>query len=393
MHAARLNRPVATSIQSSEQDAYARKLLAEAPEAESHDAIPAIHRAWVPNKDPKVMAAYSHAPGETPREVLVQRMRKAYRLFDLHAALKRAGIDHSSAAAVQSNSGALPLHIFDDEVFESRTHAEWAPASGGDPAPARVLRLTGTGVGDFERAVIIGVDPAGNRYHSRFENSDLAPEWVHRLFVCFDAEDPGQYSKRLISAYRGRRNTEAQLMYNLLVDSMPYGDMPQLNVEQINRMLNYALNNKTLKTQMKLMDTSILISEINIEHARTLNRIIFDHIAHPPPPLPAAAGGAAAAAAVADFPPLPLAEDYPVAPRRKVPARGTADIAPHDFPEAFSQFVFASLLTKNEVITAIVKARAECVKVIDKSLFHLHPSKTLPVLEFLQVQFPFALLT
>ena len=47
-----------------------------------------------------------------------------------------------------------------------------------------------------------------------------------------------------------------------------------MTVEQINRMLGFALNSKKLKD--KLMDTSQLINEINIEYARTMNKIVFD---------------------------------------------------------------------------------------------------------------------
>eukprot|EP00959_Pyramimonas_sp_CCMP1952_P123228 2576280-Pyramimonas_sp.AAC.2 len=43
---------------------------------------------------------------------------------------------------------------------------------------------------------------------------------------------------------------------------------------QVNRMLAVALNTKKLKD--KLMDTSQLINEVNIEYARTMNKIIFD---------------------------------------------------------------------------------------------------------------------
>lgn len=43
---------------------------------------------------------------------------------------------------------------------------------------------------------------------------------------------------------------------------------------QVNRMLGFALNSKRLKD--KLMDSSQLITEINIEYARTMNKIVFD---------------------------------------------------------------------------------------------------------------------
>jgi dynein heavy chain, axonemal len=389
LHAARLLRKAAHQSASEEHiNGDPGKLRASSADAVPLDVIPAVHRAWVPHLEPKVMAAYTHAPGETPREVLVQRSRKAYLEFDLSGALRSGGIDHSTADGAKAIAGHIALHVFDDEVFESRTHQEWVPGAPAEAAAARVLLLNDIGVGCFVQARIVGVDASRNQYEATFPQTQLESQWLHRLYVCFDAEDPQVYSRRLMRAYQGRRQAESALLYNLLIDSMPYGDMPQFNVEQINRMLNYALNNKALKTQMKLMDTSMLISEINIEHARALNRILFDHIRRPPPLVPAISGLQPGDATTAHFPALPLAELFVVEGARCAPACGTAAIEPHDFPETFSQFVFASLLTKNEVIAALVKARAECVKVMEKTLFHLIPAKTMPILEFLQVRPP-----
>jgi dynein heavy chain len=42
----------------------------------------------------------------------------------------------------------------------------------------------------------------------------------------------------------------------------------------MNRVLGFALNSRKLRD--KLMDTSQLISEINMEYARTMNKIVFD---------------------------------------------------------------------------------------------------------------------
>jgi dynein heavy chain len=71
-----------------------------------------------------------------------------------------------------------------------------------------------------------------------------------------------------------RGETEKTLLYHLYVDSMPTDDVPPLTVEQVNRVLGFALNSRKLRD--KLMDTSQFISEINIEYARTMNKIVFD---------------------------------------------------------------------------------------------------------------------
>lgn len=82
------------------------------------------------------------------------------------------------------------------------------------------------------------------------------------------------YARRFAEAHRARAVAEARMRYSLYIDSMPVDDLPQLTTEVINRMLGYALNSKKLKG--RLMDTSQLINEINLEHMRAMNKIIFD---------------------------------------------------------------------------------------------------------------------
>lgn len=334
------------------------------------------------------MAAYNHCPGEPPRDVIIQRTRKAYKRFDLAASLQSLGLGTSDVGSLLH--GKIDVHHFDDESYESRTHAEWAPKNGSPAAKARIVT---PGARDpsrtFRDATVHDVDPATNTYLVAFDSQSDKPEWVHRMFICFDAEDPSKYAQRLAAAYRGRADAERTLRLSLLVDCMPYGDVPQLSVEQINRMLNYALNNKALKTQMKLMDTSMLISEINIDYARTLNQLVFNSLVMQPNSSSSAGHAlSSSASALRDrFTALQPPDDSVPVPARPVPETGTVPIAEYDFPERFSQFVFASLLTKQEAILALVRTRQECVRLVDRSLFHLSSSKTMPVIDFLQVRF------
>jgi dynein heavy chain, axonemal len=355
----------------------------DAAQNEPADCIPAFRSSWAPHLEPKVMVAFKHAPGSTPREVLVQRTKRAYQHFDLEGHLKASGVDHSTPAGVLALSGHLELSLFDDETFESRTHAEWIPSTGSVATPARVLWPNPNGTATFQRASVHAVDPSSNQYSLKLCSGVAeSSATMHRIYVCFDAEDPRTYAERLITAYRSRRDTEVALLEGLLIDSMPHSDMPQLPVEQINRMLNYALNSKALKTQMKLMDTSMLVSEVNIEFARSLNKIIFEHIVA----LSTATGRPSALPDfMVNFPPLPLPHSPQNRRSRPVPDWGTVPVASHNFPETFSQFAFSSLLTKAEVINALVRIRGECVKVMEKSLFHLFPTKTVTIPDFLQV--------
>lgn len=50
-------------------------------------------------------------------------------------------------------------------------------------------------------------------------------------------------------------------------------------------------------------------------------------------------------------------------PLLQVPERASVKVPAYSFPEKFSSFSFLTLLTKGEVIAALVKVRAECNKV------------------------------
>jgi dynein heavy chain len=149
---------------------------------------------------------------------------------------------------------------------------------------------------------------------------------------------------------------------------MPIDELPPLDSTQIKRILSSALNNKRLRG--KRLDTAQLVKETNRDHARTMNRIVFDaHFR--------AAGGADLFASL-ELPPLP---EPP-----RAPDFGTVAIPAHNFPEQFSEFAFHSFLTKSEVIGALVKVRAECNRVEGLALFNTFFGKSVRLDEFDQLQ-------
>lgn len=71
----------------------------------------------------------------------------------------------------------------------------------------------------------------------------LAP----RIRVCFQAEDPFVFAKRVAAAQRSRQHAEQLMRYQLAIESMPSEDVLVPSVEQVNRVLDFALNSKMLK--------------------------------------------------------------------------------------------------------------------------------------------------
>jgi dynein heavy chain len=182
------------------------------------------------------------------------------------------------------------------------------------------------------------------------------PFWVPRVQLCFNSEDPSVYAERFAAAHAGLAAADTQLAFELCVDSMPVEDVPQLTTEQVNRVLAWALN--TQKLQEKLMDTSSLINEANLEHARTLNKVMLQAlVAARETAADAAAAGQGCAAAEQLLPvTVPPATSSPAPTRVEMPAG-------YDFKEQLSEFAFKTLLTRPEVISALSKIRQESTKV------------------------------
>jgi dynein heavy chain len=178
--------------------------------------------------------------------------------------------------------------------------------------------------------------------------------------LCFTPEDPAVYARRFAAAQAAGAAAEVALSYELTADSMPPDEAMQLTTEQINRVLGSALNSKRL--QERLMDTSSLINEANLEHARTLNKVLLQALlaARDSRCDDAAAAGQGCAAAEALLP----IHAPPSAAGRAAPARATLDMPPgYNFREQLAEFAFKTLLTRPEVITALSKIRLESGKV------------------------------
>lgn len=100
------------------------------------------------------------------------------------------------------------------------------------------------------------------------------------LWILPQVEDPFLFASRVGWAHEKRREAEAMLRYALYIDCMPIDEIRQLDNEQINRILAISLNTKDLRN--RALDTGPLLNEINVDYARTINRIIFDLMLNDP---------------------------------------------------------------------------------------------------------------
>lgn len=184
------------------------------------------------------------------------------------------------------------------------------------------------------------------------------PFWVPRVQLCFTSEDPSLYAARFAAAQSGLAAADAQLTFELCVDSMPVEDVPQLTTEQVNRVLGWALNSQ--KLQEKLMDTSSLINEANLEHTRTLSKVMLQALVATDQEAAAADAAAAGQGVAVAGQLLPIT----VPPVASKPLPGRVPMpAGYEFKEQLSEFAFKTLLTRPEVISALSKIQQELSKV------------------------------
>ena len=96
-----------------------------------------------------------------------------------------------------------------------------------------------------------------------------------RLRLLFQAESPRKFAERIAAALENRRQAEIRILYNLYVDCMPTDDVPVPPDEQIQRVSSLAQQAGKLRGVTPL-GAKILISEIRLDYARTLNKIVLD---------------------------------------------------------------------------------------------------------------------
>ena len=153
------------------------------------------------------------------------------------------------------------------------------------------------------------------RYEGYWENTKEKCR-LHRISILFDEENPIEFAKRFKIAYDTRTMADSLLKYNFYIENMPTHQIPEIGNEEVNRILSMTQNTKQLRGKSS-SDTTTLLSDVNFEFAKTLNKIIFDkHLKTNGPNLISG--------------PLTLP---PEKEEVKAPFYGMITIPPHNFPE------------------------------------------------------------
>jgi len=215
---------------------------------------------------------------------------------------------------------------------------------------------------------VLSHDANDAKFVVKYKDTGVAVK-VYRIHLCFQAENPFLFAQRVAAAHQLRREFESQIRYALYVDNMPTDELSPLDTEQVNRILVLALNTKKLK--QNALDTTSLLSEVNIDYARTMNKIIFDlNLTRP------------ALAQVSSALRMLENKEEALAKFREKPWLGVMPVPRHDFPKHFSDFCFNSFYTKGEAIKALVDVNEQCLKLTELSLFNTRISKSQTLSDF-----------
>jgi dynein heavy chain len=173
------------------------------------------------------------------------------------------------------------------------------------------------------------------------------------------------FAKRFGSAYLSRVFADSLIKYNYFIDNMPTHEIPELDNDQINRVLSLTQNTKVLRGKSSA-DTTSLLNEVNFDFAKTMNKIVFDkHMKEK---------GSELITGNLRLPPK-SAEKPP-------PYFGMISIPPHEFHVQFSQFCYNTLYSKDEVIVATSDIKKECNDVLSRDIYNPNITKTMRIEEF-----------
>jgi dynein heavy chain len=344
---------------------------------------------------PKIIAST-----KAPLKVELERRIRLYGIQDIHKLLADEGInvdDLADDCSDELSATRLELEIFDNHDFETRSWREWLALgkdSRGTPAQAARVRLNRPSdeksdsiqIGRslrFEPCLVRSYDAASSRYEVEFL-SDKYVTHRFRILLMFKADDPWSFAKRVKWAFDARRQTLAELDYNLFLDCIPVDLLPSMPTDQLNRIITKALSWKRANVYEIGKDSVApkaaavispalearknLIDELNLEYFRALNQCALDHTIK---------------TANQQKPSMVAGLQIPV--RTQKTAQQIVMPDEYSFKDVRHRFTFQSFLTVPEVLACVNKVKVECFRVASASLFNITGTTMRPD-EFEQLQ-------
>ncbi len=254
---------------------------------------------------PKCFLPFYAPPGQLPRKVQIDRLKRLYQSMHIAELLADLGLEPDKLMPTHRPQNEvvllnapgkdpapfpafLSLHFFDDEDLEVWSPQEWLNKgiyhNLYKPLPGRALlpnvpsnmlvdpkepslRYSWLDVAilDYDKSKklwlvqTLSADERVLDEHGRpVINKGLRPDgtrklranqyWIPRIQVQFIAEDPRRFAERVKRAYEGRKMTETYLRYQFYVDSMPNEGVIELDQVSFKRMLEWTKNSSGIRS-------------------------------------------------------------------------------------------------------------------------------------------------
>ncbi|XP_072745723.1 dynein axonemal heavy chain 1 [Anoplolepis gracilipes] len=250
---------------------------------------------------PKVQMEHTVGPKILPRNVEMERKRRAYKNLKIEDALETQGVksydmlppekirallSYDEKYDLYSKANYLPLELFDDEEYDCRTADEWIKLGIIDgvryPLPATVFvekilhkeRIfdrddkTLSNLFGWFPAAVMDYDNKRKLWTvltlDTFKRKFLLP----RIYIRFFGEDPKIFAQRVANAVKQRQIAEVKIRYHFYLDCILVDGLPTLDEKQQEVIILSATRQGSMKCEFKHL--SRLMDEIILEYRRVM---------------------------------------------------------------------------------------------------------------------------
>ncbi|KAH8611138.1 putative Dynein heavy chain N terminal region 2 domain1 [Trypanosoma vivax] len=241
------------------------------------------------SEEPKVMVQLEAVGGDLPRNEVMRRWWKRYRDVSLEGLLKEKNIlvdgqlpeeDHCSLQTI------IPLHMFDDKGFEELSPSDWMAKRDEDGGVVcrvllkdeqwRLVPGTVTSWNEENDMLTVRFARGKDAENQSGEDYDSTSE-LHRLYVCFDAENPRNFADRLESAFRLRKLLESTLREQLIADSIPSDEYQTIDPYALQRIHEMCLNTPKLHEYQSVLEVGKMLDDVRTDYSRVMNLQLLRH--------------------------------------------------------------------------------------------------------------------
>jgi dynein heavy chain len=366
------------------------------------EARPLCKKPAAKDVAPKVVEVYDHLPGVRPRKVTVERRKKWFESLDFETLLLERGISFRSPEATADHW--LNVDCFDSTEFDIRTPEQWMEHGYADdgsflPLKATALRVSEHGEGLWKECLVCGWEPPATvqdtgYFQVRWTEDEAAAttESVSRLKICFHGEDPSLFADRVEFAFNAVQRAQARAKLNFFIDNMPIDDIQCLDVDQVARVLDLSKRSPALRDASLEAASNDLIREVNLDFARTMNKIVILHESQEQGrnDEDADVGGCHssndATMLFGGLDASHLDDEDENSFDKPVLWFALWPVPEYNFTETFSTFCFVSLYIRTEVVTTLCSVAKECLDLMGHCIYTTKFQKSMRLEQFRQLQ-------